>query len=343
LAARAQTPGDDRSQSGSAIVAEARGRLAKLLHVQPADLAFVPNTTHGLNICTHGMAWREGDNVVVPEREFPSVQYALAHLPKLGVEVRCVEWQDCGPTVEQMMAQVDGRTRAVIGSAIAWDTGYRMDLETLGERCAQTGCLLIVDGIHAVGAEPLHLRTLRVSAFAFHGYKWLMSGFGLGALYVSPDALNHIQPSFVGPLGVAADVSHGVGVQAPLHWHEGAQRFATGNENVTGAAALNASLSLIEEVGDEHIQAHNHALADLLADGLKHHLPHCHLLRSSEPRHQSAIVVFSLGDAKADAALVDKLAAQSIIVAHRPRGIRVSPHLFNSVEDIDVLLAALSG
>ena len=68
MAARSQIPGTDRSQSGSAIVNEARQRLARLLHVQPADLVFGPNTTYGLNICMHGLNWRAGDNVVVPKR-----------------------------------------------------------------------------------------------------------------------------------------------------------------------------------------------------------------------------------------------------------------------------------
>ena len=338
LAARSQVPGTDRSQSGSAIVNETHKRLARLLNVQPIDVVFGPNTTYGLNVCTHGIDWREGDNLVVPSASFRRCTIRWPTCPNEVREVRRVAWQGCGPTVEQIMARVDGRTRAVICSAIAWDTGYRMDLEALGARCAKAGCLLIVDGIHAVGAEAIDLKALRVSAFAFHGYKWLMAGFGLGALYVAPDALNHIQPTFIGPLGVAADV---MGVQDPPQWHEGAHRFATGNDNVTCAAALNASLTLIEEMGIEQIQAHNYALANILAEGLRHHLPNSHMLRSNEPRHQSAIVVFSVGDAQADAALVDRLAAQNIIVAQRPQGIRVSPHLFNTVGDIESFLAAL--
>ena len=71
-------------------------------------------------------------------------QYSLAHLSKQSVEVRRVAWQGSGPAVEQIMARVDARTRAVICSAITWDTGYRMDIETLGVRCAASGCLLIV-------------------------------------------------------------------------------------------------------------------------------------------------------------------------------------------------------
>jgi cysteine desulfurase / selenocysteine lyase len=335
---RAQAPGTTLANNGNALEDHARAGLAALLGIEPHDLVFGPNTSHGLNLCTHGIDWRSGDNVVVPDTEFPSVQYALAHVPALGVEVRRVAFTGGGPSTQQIIARIDARTRAVICSAITWDTGYRADLEALGAYCAQRGCLLIVDGIHAVAAEVLDLRALRVSAFAFHGYKWLMAGFGLGVLYVAPDALNQIQPRFVGPLGVDSDV---MTTQLPPTWRTGAQRFATGNGNFSAAAALSASLTLIASIGVAQICAHNHALADLLTAGIKQRLPNAHVLRSDDARHQSAIVVFSMGSTQADAALVAELAARNVIVALRPQGIRVSPHLFNSARDIETLLAAL--
>ena len=337
-AARAQFLEPDRANSGASCIDEARARLAKLLTAHADDVVFGPNTTYGLNVCTHGIDWRAGDNLVLPEREFPSVQYALAHLRNLGVEVRCVAWQGSGPSTQQIMAQVDARTRAVMCSAIAWDTGYRIDLEPLGARCATAGCLLIVDGIHAVGAEPLDLKALRISALAFHGYKWLMAGFGLGALYVAPEALNQIRPAFVGPQGVAGDM---LTARDSPQWRAGAQRFAAGTGNIIGATALNASLTLIEETGIHSIRASNHALANMLADGLQRHLPGLRVLRSAESQHQSAIVVFTTGDQQTDAARVDRLAAKGIIVALRPQGVRVSPHLFNTPHDIEKLLTAL--
>ena len=325
----------DRAHGDPAIFLETRTRLGNLLNVQPDDLVFGPNTTYGLNVCMHGIDWRAGDNLVVPHNEFPSVQYALAHLPGLGVEVRPVQWQGSGASVDQIMARVDARTRAVICSAIAWDTGYRMDLETLGGRCEAAGCLLIVDGIHAVGAEPLDLKALRVSALSFHSYKWLMAGFGTGTLYVAPSAVDRIGPSFIGPQGVLGNL---MVVQTDPTWKPGAQRYSAGTGNQIGATALNASLTLIEEIGIAAISTGNHALAGLLADGLKRCLPDARLLRSSEPRHQSAIVVFTTGNSDRDAALVEHLGANGVMVALRPAGIRVAPHLFNTATDVEKLL-----
>ncbi len=335
-AQQAQFLAADNGSSPSPVFGETRGRLASLLNVQPDDLVFGPNTTYGLNVCVHGIDWRAGDNVVVPDLEFPSVQYALAHLPKFGVEVRCAPRHENGTSVDALMARVDGRTRAVICSAITWDTGYRIDLATLGERCAAAGCLSIVDGIHAVGAECLDLAAMRVSALSFHSYKWLMAGFGNGVLYVAPAALDQIRPTFIGPLGVAG------GQGDNLQWQPGAQRYATGTMNKIGTTALNSSLSLIEEIGMPAITAHNHALADALDTGLRRLLPAGRILRATAKEQQSAIVVFSTGSATGDAELVVHLTAQNVVVALRPAGIRVAPHLFNSERDVERLLAAVA-
>ncbi len=329
----------DRAHGEPSIFLETRTRLGRLLNVDPVDLTFGPNTTYGLNLCMHGIDWKVGDNLVVPFNEFPSVQYAIAHLPKIGVEVRLVAWSGSGPTVPQIMERVDARTRAVICSAIAWDTGYRMDLESLGARCEAAGCLLVVDGIHAVGSEQLDLKALRVSALSLHGYKWLMAGFGCGVLYVSPAAIDRIGPSFIGPQGVSGNQML---MHADLPWKPGAQRYAAGTGNQIGATAVNASLTLIEELGIANIRSANHALADAIEAGVRRQLPGANVLRSHDPVHQSAIVVFTTGSVDRDTALINHLDAAGVVVALRPAGLRVSPHLFNSEADVERLLRAIS-
>jgi selenocysteine lyase/cysteine desulfurase len=340
-AERAQFCGPDTGSGENALIAETRARLARVLGAHSDDFAFGPDTTFGLNVCTHGIDWRAGDNIVLPAGEFPSVRYALAHLPSLGVEIRAVprtEANGAGVSVGQLLSRIDARTRAVMCSAISWDTGFRIDLEELGAGCSRARVLSIVDGIHAVGAEPLDLRAWRISALAFHSYKWLMAGFGNAGLYVAPEALAHIRPTFTGPLGIA---QAGDPFGAEPEWMPGARRFGMGNANQTGMVVLNSSLTLIEECGLPRISAHNHALADALDDGIRAVLPNAHVWRSREPAQQSAIVVFTLGDVDKDKALVMRLEDAGIIVAQRPAGIRVAPHLFNQESEVAKLLRAL--
>lgn len=333
----AQFPETPRGRSIQPIAGQARARLAGLLGVAEHDLVFTPNTTHGLNICAQGIAWRAGDNVVLPEREFPSLMRAWLQLREQGVEVRVVPWRGAGPTPDELMAAADARTRVVTCSAVAWDTGFQIDLERLGRRCAQAGALLVVDGIQAVGAVELDPQALELAALSFHGYKWLLAGFGTGALYVAPRALDQIQPRFVGEHSFVGSETSG---EQPAPYQPGARRFATGGANALGLAALAASLELIERIGLPAIGAHNRALAQQLVDGLLH-TPGAQLVSPREPERRAAIVVFTLGSRERDEELVRRLGEQGIVVALRPRGVRVAPHLYNQPAEIDRLLATM--
>lgn len=335
---RGQYPGLPPAAEEQPPAEAVRARLARLLNCGPDSLAFTPNTTYGLNICARGIDWRPGDNVVLPAHEFPSVLRTWLQLRDSGVEVRLVPWDGHGPAVDTLMAAVDARTRVVSCSAVAWDSGYRIDLEALGRRCAAAGCLLIVDGIQAVGATELDLRTLRLSALSFHGYKWLLAGFGCGVLYVAPEALDQIRPRFVGEQsfqdGFAAD-----DLDAP--WQPGARRFTAGGANALGLTALATSLDLIEQLGLPAIAAHNRALGQLLVDGLRRLEPHVQLVSPVDPAHRAAIVVFTLGDTARDEALVRRLAEHGVIVALRRCGVRISPHCYNTAAEVERLLELL--
>jgi selenocysteine lyase/cysteine desulfurase len=316
----------------------ARERLAALLRVDTDDLAFTLNTTHGLNICAHGLEWRPGDNVVLPAHEFPSLMHVWLRLRAFGVEVRCVPWRGDGPSVDTLMAAVDAHTRVVSCSAVAWDTGHMIDLEALGRRCAQAGCLLVVDGIQAVGALDLQPQALGIAALSFHGYKWLLGGFGCGVLYVAPGAVDQIRPRFVGEHSYAGE---GDPTDSSAVWQPGARRYAMGSSNAMGLTALAASLALIAPIGMAAIETHNRLLAQLLVEGLCRFASQVQLVSPLDPARRAAIVTFTLGQRECDEALVRELGEQGIVVALRPRGVRVSPHFYNTTPEIERLLEAI--
>lgn len=336
-AAAMQTIGPDRDGENPAF-GDCLRLLAKITGATSDDIVLTPSTSHGLNMALQGIDWRPGDNVVVPAREFPAVEAAAGNLIPRGVTVRVATFAGVGATPAELLAACDSRTRAIVCSGIAWNTGYRMDLATLGPACAARGILTVIDGVQLVGAEPLALTDWQISALAFHGYKWLMSGFGIGGLFVSAQALGQIRPVFIGSQGLTAPIALPA---AELHYKPTAQRYALGGSNTLGAIALRASLTLLDELGVERVSAHNHALADQLAHGVQQKLPAARVLRAKEAINQSAIVVFSLGDAARDKALVQTLEASGIWAAQRSLGVRVSPHIYNSAAEIARLVSAL--
>jgi selenocysteine lyase/cysteine desulfurase len=316
---------------------QARERLARLLHAQPDDIVWTSNTTHGLNMVAQGIDWRPGDNCVVPAGEFPSLAYAWGHLRARGVDVRLVPWDGAGPSIAALLEAMDARTRAVCCSAVAWDTGYRMDLDSLGAHCAARGVLLVVDAIQAVGAQDVDVQATRIAALATHGYKWLMAGFGVGALYVAPAALERIRPTFIGAQSVLSPSDPS---KDPFPWQPNAQRYAAGGVNTLGLTALASSLGLIEELGINTIAEHGRRLASLAATGLRQK-SRLHVISDPRPEHGSALVVFTCGSPAHDAELVQDLASQGIMVALRPRGVRIATHFYNTEADIARLLDAL--
>ncbi len=311
-----------------------RERIARRIGAATSEIVLTSNTSHGMNICAQGLVCRPGDNVVIPADEFPSLTATWLNLRNKGVEVRIAPFAGAGPTADEIMAHVDGRTRAVACSAVTWSTGWRADLETLGAACAERGTLLIVDGIQAVGVQHLDVKALRLSALAFHGYKWLMAGYGLGGLYVAPEALDQIAPTFISE---GAIVDEGPGEQG---WQMGAQRYSLTNRDQPAFATLAASLELQETFGAQEIATRSSALAEQLYAGLSTR-GMLQIVSASDSARRSAIIVFTTGSAAGDAALVDQLTAAKILVSLRPLGVRVSPHFYNTEGDIARLLDAL--
>lgn len=333
-----QFPSTSRARAVPSPEGEAKARLAHLIGAQPEDIIFTSSTTHGINICANGIQWRPGDNVVVPKDDFPSLSYAWNNLRQKGVEVRFVPWAGAGPEVDEIMSAVDARTRAVSCSIVRWDSGHRVDVETLGRRCAEQGCLLIVDGIQAVGGERLDVRAARISALATHAYKWLLAGHSLGALYVAPEALDQIRPTFVAEQSYTGDGDY---FDAGAELKPGAARYAAGGSNRIGQAALVASLGLIEEIGLNTIEEQRRSLAEGLVSELALRGDGVRLVSPADAARRSAIIVFTLGSRERDTALVQKLEGMGIIVALRPRGVRVSPNFFNTEAEIGRLVDAL--
>ncbi len=156
-------------------------------------------------------------------------------------------------------------------------------------------------------------------------------------VYVAPEAVDQISPTFV---GVSSFASGGDGFEGHLNWKPGAARYQAGGGNRTGWAALATSLGLIEEVGIATIEERDRTLAEQLYAGLTRK-ESIEIVSSPDPRTAPPIAVFTLGSQERNAAMAQQLEEQGIIVALRPLGLRASPNFYNTEEEVDRLLAAL--
>lgn len=332
----ADTPAYLRSERED-LAGETAALVGELAGARPEMVAFVPSLADGMNLFANGIDWRAGENVVIPVDEFPSVVYPFLNLAYKGVSVRFVEKDEHGRTdLARIEAAIDDRTRAVALSHVEFMDGYRNDLAALASICRPRGVEVFVDVTQSLGAQPVEVARTGVTGVAAHGYKWLMSSFGIGVVVFSEDAIERIRPTYAGRLSV--DVGY-EDLDYRMHWKPGAARYHTGGLNALGLTAMRASLSLVTQAGPAWSAAHTATLNDRLIAGLV--AMGYTITSSTDPAHRSQIVAFTSGSREQDAQLVDDLERAQVSVALRGKGVRVSPYFYNTLDDIERLLEAL--
>jgi cysteine desulfurase / selenocysteine lyase len=319
------------------VPAEAAEYVGRLAGTTGDMVAWVPSLADGMNLMAHGVDWKDGDNVLIPVDEFPSVVYPFLNLQSKGVELRYVQKNAEGRTdLNLIEAAIDGRTRAVALSYVEFMDGYRNDLKALGALCKARGIELFVDATQGLGAQPIDLPETGVSAVAAHGYKWLMAGFGVGCVIFNADAIERISVTYAGRLSVKGGFED---AEYRLDWRDGAGRYQTGGLNTLGLTGLHASLSLVSEAGPEWTRQHTLGLLDKLVDGVQS--MGYEVASDLTPERRSQILAFTSGDHTRDNELVEQLTRANVAVTLRGRGVRVSPYFYNNEDDIERLLEAL--
>lgn len=334
----------DVSENGSvnfrswlAVKESARRLVAGMLGARPEQVAFMRNTSDGLSTVANGLDWRSGDNLVTFRGEFPSNLYPWLRLrDALGVEVRVCEERDGRVDVDELIRLIDGRTRIVAISQVQYASGFRADLERIGRAARVHDALLVVDVIQALGVIPIDVGAELVDVAAGACHKWLLTPEGVGLLYLSDRARERIQPTLVGWTSVPNPDDYGNYEQG---WNQGTLAWETGTAPVGLIHGLEASLKLLNEVGIERIQAYLETFTNHLCERLEN--TNYKILSSRRAGEKSQIVCIQHTAGLSPMNLYSQLKNKHIITAPRGDRLRISPHFYNTTEEIDALVSAL--
>lgn len=317
-----------------------RRGAARLMGTPAGDLAVVKNTTEGLAFVAGGLQWRPGDRVVVPGAAFPSVVLPWLALRAQGVRVDVVE--PAGPDghvpVGRYAEAIAGGPppRLVVASWVHFASGWRTDLEALAARCHEAGALLCVDAIQGLGVLPARLQAWGVDFAAAGAQKWLLGPLGAGVLYVRRSRLPLLRPLEPGWNAVA---HRGDFADLRLVFDEGARRLEGGTLNLAGLAALDASLELLLDAGTAAVWEHVSGLLDHACTRLRE--VGAAVTRAATAAQRSAIVVFRPPRGEPDE-VVARLRDRGIVCVPRGAGIRLAPHGYNTLDEIDELVDAVA-
>lgn len=315
---------------------EIRARMARLLNAEPDEIAFVNSTTHGLSLVAEGFPWREGDNVVTAAEEYPSNLYPWMNLKSRGVALRMVASRGGRVWLEDLAAAIDERTRVLTISHVEFSSGFRNDLDALGELCQSRSVALCVDGIQGLGPLTVDVKRTPIDFLAADGHKWLLGPEGAGLLYVRREWIERLRPIGVGWHSVLG--SYNIPT-VELALKPSAQRWEGGSFNMPGLQALGESLAMLLELGPERV---SERILDR-AQGVRERAQRAgwRLFGSQRPGDLSGIV--PLEHPAVDPNTFARAArAEGVVLASRRGRVRISPHVYNNDDDLDRLASVLA-
>ena len=297
------------------------------------DIALLKNTSEALSVVAYGLDWKTGDNVVSSDQEFPSNRIVWESLSKKGVELRQADLMSAKTPEDALFSLVDNRTRLIAISSVQFSTGLRMDLDVIGEFCRKHDILFCVDAIQSLGAVELDAHEIRADFVMADGHKWMLGPEGLALFYSTPEARDRLDLKQYGWHMVEA-----VGDFDRREWEiaRTARRFECGSSNMVGIHALNASLSLLLEIGMDKVENEVENRSEYLFDKIQRETD-LELVTSTEAGRYAGIVTFRRKGID-NKELYDHLVSQNVVCAHRAGGIRLSPHFYTPYEHLDKVI-----
>src|SRR5215469_8312956 len=317
----------------------AHRRLASLIHVRPDQVALTASTGDGLMNIASGLRWQPSDTIISAECEFPSNIYPWLNLQ--GVRVHLVAMRANRIAVEAVLASITERTRLVSLGLVEFSTGFRNDIATIARHCRERGIICGIDAIQALGALDIDAQALGIDYLAAAAHKWLLGPQTTGILYVSDALLAQLHVQRRGWFSVETPFDF-FNYEQPLK--AGAARFEHSSPNRLPIVGLDAALGIFESIdgGMQAVEQRILGLTGRAIAGLEQ-LGYPVVSPQGEGE-RSGIVCFNVHPDRQEISpqqLADELASRNIRVAARGSVVRISPHFYNTIEEIDTLLNAL--
>jgi len=306
-----------------------KGDLGRLLGVPAADIGLLASASEGLFVAARGIDWRPGDNVVVALSEFPSVLHAWR--AAAGVEVRVVG-SSIAPTIAEIKAATDGRTRAIAASLVSYLTGTRLDLAALRAVADGVGARLVVDASHALGVVGVAGALCDVVVSC--SYKWMLGTHGVGVFYVNAKRWPDLPSPWVGWHSLEHEDD----------WQQRAttaakgsiERFEIGNYPFISGYVLQNGVSHLLRAGIPAVERHVHDLGGVLIRELrKLNLP---VLTPDDPAARGGNVAFATDRSEG---LEEQLRQRGVLTWSGDRRLRISVHGYNDEADVARAIDAL--
>ena len=325
---------DDNSEE--TVFRELHQVASRLINAVPEDIAAGSSATELLCSLAWAISPSKDQNVVSTEIVFPSTVYPWQRVASsTGCEIRLAKEKDNFIHINEIITLIDQHTAVVCISHVEYGNGQTFDLHLLAEAAHEHGALLVVDATQSAGAIPIDVQACPIDALISGAYKWLCGPFGVAFMYLAPHLQTKLEPGLVGFRSHKnmwdLDASR-------IDYPQTAQKFEFSTMAFGCAVGLTRAINFLNDVGVENIFQHNRQLADRLIEGLQ--TRGAVITSPLEDKSRSSIVrahFENIGSNK----IIQSLKRAGVFVSRRGDSIRFSPHLYNSMSDIDKALAEI--
>lgn len=310
------------------VAVETKNILSEMINCNPERIAFLDNTSNGINVLANGIQWEMGDRILLNDAEFPANIYPFLNLKRFGVEIDFVKSENGIVNAEQIIEAIKPETRLVSVSFVQFLSGYKIDLEKIGNYCRANDIIFCVDGIQGIGAFQIDVKKSKIDFLSCGTQKWLLGMQGLAFIYIDEELQKKIIPGNIGWLSVKNAWNL---LDYNLELKNSADVFQSGTLNAFGIYVFNTSLNLFKDYGFEKVEEDvlsnsKYFISKLNQIGIKCLLSNC---LDSE---LSGIVTIKVDNAEK---VFNQLSEKRMICSLREGLIRFSSHFYNTSQEID--------
>jgi kynureninase len=315
-------------------LAELRTRVGGMIGAGEGEVALAASTSAALSVLGSAFDYTTRNRVIVAELDFPTVAYQWMVRP--GVEVVRISSDD-GVSIDpdRMAAAIDDRTAIVSISHVFFTTGAIQETAPIAEAARRHGAFFIIDAYQSAGQVPIDVEALGADALVTGPLKWLLGGPGLAYVHVRDEWLHALQPTVTGWFAARSQFDFDI---HDFEFKEDARRFELGTPALPTVHSALGGQDIIDQIGVVPIRERNsdlteHLLVRLDGAGLGFRC-------AADANARSALVMIPHED---PAGAVQRLADHDIIVDFRPGYVRVSPHFYNTHDELDRFVDVLAG
>ena len=319
-------------------LAAARLGIAQLINADPSEVALATNTGWGLNLAARALPLKQGDVVLVSDKEFPANVYPWLMLREQGIKVEMARCNQQGwPDEDHLLGRLrDPAVRVLAVSFVQFSNGYRADLKKLSTACRANGTYLVVDGIQGIGNSVLDVRDTPIDILACGGQKWLLSPWGSGFVYVRKELIPDLAPAFVSWMAFEGTDDFSRLTEYNPTFRADARRFEMITLPYQDFVGMTASLGLLLEIGVRDIAEVARAVQEPIVKWAQEN--GMRITSPIENGHRSAILCIA---PPKPVEAYHGLKRARIVCSLREGAIRLSPHCYNTMEEMEKVIEVL--